>query len=88
MHVTDKPDYVSHCSLCGWPEGQPWLSVAQVAASLGITPRKVREMIGVGAFSQVLKIANEWRIHHEALDGYIAEKQDLIGGWKKKFCEK
>ena len=80
MQPVEEPNYVMHCSMCGWPEGQPWLSVAQVAASLGITPRKVREMLGVGAFSQVLKVANEWRIHHEALDGYIGENQELVGG--------
>ena len=73
------PDYVNHCCLCGWPEGQPWITVEQAAASLAITPRKLREMINAGAFSQVMKVARRWRIHHEALDAYIVATRELVG---------
>ena len=30
-----------------------------------------------GAFSQVIKVANEWRTCHEALDAFIAETQEV-----------
>ena len=84
----DAPDYVNRCHLCGWPEGQPWLTVEQAAASLAITPRKAREMIKCGVFSQVIKVANEWRLHHEALDNYIALTQELLGAPENNSAEK
>ncbi len=77
------PDYVNHCPLCGWPEGQPWITVEQAAASLAIAPRKLREMINAGAFSQVMKVARRWRIHHEALDSYITATRELVGSGEK-----
>ena len=85
MKPCDVPDYVNHCSLCGWPEGQPWLTVEQAATSLAITPRKLREMINSGAFSQVLKVARQWRIHHEALDAYIAETCEVVAYDEEKL---
>ena len=84
MIASDKPNYVLHCFLCGWPEGQPWLTVKQASASLSVPRRKVRQMIHMGAFNQVLKIDNEWRIHHDALDAYIAETQEVVGVSEKK----
>jgi len=83
----DAPDYVTRCHLCGWPEGQPWLTVEQAAASLAIAPRKLREMINCGVFSQVIKVARTWRIHHEALDGYIVATQELLGAPQKNLRE-
>ena len=76
MNTADAPNYVAHCPLCGWPEGQPWLTVDQVARSLAVTPRKVREMVAEGAFEQTMKVKREWRIHHESLDCYIESHQD------------
>ena len=88
MKTTGKPDYVNRCFLCGWPEGQPWLTVEQAAMSLSLPARKVREMIHMGVFNQTMKIANVWRIHHDALDAYIAENQEVIGAARKKSPEK
>jgi len=85
MTASDKPNYALRCYLCGWPEGQPWLTVEQAASSLSVPRRKVRQMIHMGAFSHVLKIDNEWRIHHDALDGYIVETQEVIGGSMNAF---
>jgi len=83
--VTDNrlPNFAIHCYLCGWPQGQHWLTVEQAAASLSIPRRKVRQMIHMGEFDRVMKIANGWRIHHDALDGYIADTQEVIGGRKR-----
>jgi len=88
MTQPPKPNYVIHCPLCGWPQGQPWLTVGQASLSLAISPRKTRTLINTGMFNQVVKVANEWRIHHEALDRYIAENQELIGLHKKNSREK
>ena len=76
MDLAAKPNYVAHCPLCGWPEGQPWLTVEQVARSLAVTRRKVRQLIGSGAFEQVMRVGHQWRVHHESLDCYIEAHQD------------
>lgn len=88
MNPLDAPDYVNRCCLCGWPEGQPWLTVRQAATSLAIAPRKVRKMIHCGVFEQVIKLDNEWRIHHEALDAFIAGTQELLTPQKKNPGDK
>jgi len=81
------PDYVNHCHLCGWPEGQPWITIKQAAKSLAITTRKLREMVHRGAFNRTIRVAHTWRIHHEALDAYIVENQDVIASDGKETAQ-
>ena len=71
------PDYVNRCPLCGWPPGQPWLTVAQVAESLSTNKWAVRRMILSGALDYT-KVGRQYRVYHESLDAYIDTHGEIM----------
>jgi len=74
-----EPDYVNQCHLCGWPPGQPWLTVAQVAEALNTNKWAVRRMIRSGALDYT-KVGRQYRIYHESLDTYIDAHGEMLAG--------
>ena len=53
------------CGVCGCPRRE-WLSVREVAVTLGLSERGVRRLCWLGELPAA-RVGGQWRIHHRTL---------------------
>ena len=59
--------------------GKRYLSAAEAAQQLGVTPGRVRQLIMDGIITDVVKLANRSFLNADQVDAYAQKRQDKHG---------
>ena len=60
------------------PQGQRWLTVAEVAARIGVATEHVRRLLRTSALKGD-RVGRQWRVSSDALSAYMAGREQTQG---------